>query len=209
MQLVSLAACRRFLIPTSYPYSDVLRDPKLLTLKVAQVSSLQRKTVREQLSKMAQPDPQLQHQQMQRAAEAAAPADDQAGSAACTDGASLSPGADAPAAAAAAVVESDNAVRDEGAIASMDRPIKESRGAGGQSLQASEDNPLDAFLPVPTSGPWAACGEQHMKNALSTFLLRVQPLARSMGSFRLLLNCSCDVCALGRVRRRESFELVF
>lgn len=158
MQLVSLAACRRFLIPTSYPYSDSLRDTKLLALKLAQIISLQRKKLHEKPLRTAHQEPQAPQQQQQQ--EQVGPAAEvQESSSPCPAGASAWPRDSAGLGQTG--LESDNAGDDEGVTASRHLSTKESREMGGRSLQINEEKRLDSFLPVPTSGPWAACGKQH------------------------------------------------
>lgn len=146
-QLVSLVACRRFLMPTSFPYSDVLRDITALQLKFAQVGSLQRKTVDSRISKSAKSEPSPeQHQQQHYLATVG---EDESG-----DAVPSTPKHDVKGAAAApATGEAERAV--EADARGLSTTTTRHEGDARFSPTVKE---VEMFLPVPTTGPWAKCG---------------------------------------------------
>lgn len=192
-QLVSLAACRRFLLPASFPYSDAVRDPKPLMLKLAQVGSLQRKIP---VSKGPKGAPSA-HQQQQKQAP---PAGQQLGStfpAGCTE--------EAGGGTAASPAASEVAGGEVEGVPSGIPTARESREGAGRLSHAAEEKAPEPFLSVPATGPWAACGEDHKQ------YLEYLPLCVCLGCTCLSLS-RCwggNVVAGTSTRKKPDFLLVF
>ncbi|KAL8269859.1 hypothetical protein Esti_006219 [Eimeria stiedai] len=137
-QLVSLAAFKNFLMPNTFPYSDSLRDTPTLKLKLAQIGTLQRKTLPSRLVRTAS----REHAHPQQVP--AAFAKEAYGSDVSSDLAGDAKEGAATSVATARQSEEDNEV-------TLRRPRE------GDVRSAFQSKLPEAFLPMPTSGPWAVC----------------------------------------------------
>ncbi|KAL8435323.1 hypothetical protein ACSSS7_002576 [Eimeria intestinalis] len=138
-QLVSLAASKNFLMPNSFPYSDSLRDIPTLKLKLAQIGSLQRKMLPSKVVKAASSE-HAHAQQLSTAFEEEA------------HGSEVSSDVTGAAKEEAAATPTANARQSE-----EDDEAAARRQREGDMRFASQSQPPAAFLPVPTTGPWAVC----------------------------------------------------
>ncbi|KAL8449095.1 hypothetical protein Emag_003766 [Eimeria magna] len=161
-QLVSLAASKNFLMPVTYPYSDSLRDTPTLKLKLAQIGTLQRKTPLSKAVKTASKEHALSQQVSAASGKEAHGSD-----------ASSSLTGDANEGAATTVAAARQSEED-------DTPARRQRE--GDLRAASQSKPPEAFLPVPTTGPWAVCDGTryewffHEEELAQKFLSGISPL---------------------------------
>ncbi|OEH74298.1 hypothetical protein cyc_03597 [Cyclospora cayetanensis] len=148
-QLISLAACIQFLNPISFPYTDALRDPKTLLLKLAQIGSLQRKSASTKSPKARSTENQHQQPRISPPVQG-------------TPRKGMFPSSTGDALRGTVAVPAGTTTHDgdEDRKCSGSLPSKD---PGGPTSQETSQRAPDAFLPVPTSGPWSEC-EAHRLN---------------------------------------------
>lgn len=146
-QLVALIACRQFLMPASFPFSDSVRDVHALRLKFSQLGSLKRLAPTPKRAK----EPSASSSKRQKHSQEAAKTVHQAA------------GSVAEAAAAKAGPDSSgdktaSLVGEEDGTVPKTAPSKVLPDSKQGDHTSADSNP-EAFLPVPTTGSWAQTGE--------------------------------------------------